>query len=248
MNVNLPRIRNLNLTERIMNGICVEPMSRPLTCITITVFTCVFFGCGGKPTDVDARSAKQHMLDDGAEERPPGHRAVVAENQNGPVEDPEAYEIANEAINQWCARRLRMNSMPDKLILLPTTCEVPFSILDDFHGKDQLRTLITAFRDANSEAPPWSAALNPKPRHEIVEEPKLGALMRDGGWSAVEAKWPGARFVIDVSRPGISADGKTALIYIQSGQRVWSGSGALLLLSKGADGMWVTEQLVYFVH
>jgi hypothetical protein len=72
----------------------------------------------------------------------------------------------------------------------------------------------------------------------LVSEEKVTTLLKSGdGWSALREKYPKARDIFVVSRPGISQDHQYAVLYVGHSCGPLCGGGTDLLLGQ-TNGQW----------
>lgn len=85
----------------------------------------------------------------------------------------------------------------------------------------------------------------------IVGETDLADLPYDsalGGWTSFRAKYPGARGVLTLSRPGFSSDRTQAVLLVGYRCGVRCNNGRALLLARNRDGWRVVADRVLWIH
>ncbi len=89
----------------------------------------------------------------------------------------------------------------------------------------------------------WTLAIN----HIVLREQELSDLFNPQnssgkyGWDLFHTKFPKSPGIITLSRPGFSADGKTAVIYMGDQKDYLAGKGQIYVFRK-KDGQWVKSK------
>ncbi len=68
-----------------------------------------------------------------------------------------------------------------------------------------------------------------------------------GGWDAFYERYPGAQGIMNVSRPGMSPDGRQALVYLGNQAHYLAGAGHMFLLARTSDGWRVAAGVMLWI-
>jgi hypothetical protein len=106
--------------------------------------------------------------------------------------------------------------------------------------------MLRAFSDANMSRRRWPPAFKLSREARFVDDAAMAEMIRDGGWRRVQREIPGACEIVRVSRPGVSHDHQSALVFWSFSGGPLSGGGAFVLMRKRGES-WRVERTVQSV-
>jgi 5'-nucleotidase / UDP-sugar diphosphatase len=106
---------------------------------------------------------------------------------------------------------------------------------------DLEKTTYDAFMRRNTAAHRLEDRFGLRTPVALISEAEIEAIFTAGGdgWARFYGLYPGSQGIMDVSRPGISPDGRQAIVYVGNQSHYLAGAGIMYLLTF-ADGVWTT--------